>query len=85
VIDITVQNPPGAGVIVDGTAVLVDGAAVEAMDDRSEAGVVVIVVADRMRLVVAGAGVVVVGTGVLVVGATVEAMDGRASDRAPKT
>ena len=70
---------------MDGTAVLVVGAAVEVMDDRSDAGVVVVVVADRMRLVVAGAGVVVVGTGVLVVGATVEAMDVRSADRAPKT
>jgi hypothetical protein len=39
VIDITVQNPPGAGVIVDGTAVLVDGAAVEAMDVKPGDGV----------------------------------------------
>ncbi len=77
-IDITVQNPPGAGVIVDGTAVLVDGAAVEAMDVQPGDGVVVTVLADKMRLVVSG-------TGVVVVGAAVEAMDGRAPDRAPKT
>ena len=48
-------------------------------------GVVVVVVADRIRLVVAGAGEVVVGTGVLVVGAPVEVMDGKAADRAPMT
>ena len=84
-IDIAVYYTPGAGVVVDGTAVLVVGAAVEAMDVQPGAGVVLIVVADRMRLVVAGAGVVVVVTGGLVVGAAVEAMDGKAADRAPKT
>jgi hypothetical protein len=91
----------GAGLVVEATGVLVVGAAVEVTACLSLVvvlgvgvlldvamtgdGVVVTVLADKMRLVVSGTGVVVDGTAVLVVGAAVEVMDGRAPDRAAKT